>query len=59
MLHALDGRRATLAGGNGERDFPGEQRANDTHASTTDPDAKLFRKGNQPAKLCFMGHALM
>src|SRR5262249_33071246 len=33
---------------------------NDTHASTTDPDAKLYRKGNgQPAKLCFMGHALM
>jgi transposase len=47
-------------GRNGERDFHGEKRANDTHASTTDPDAKLFRKGNgQPAKLCFMGHALM
>lgn len=47
-------------GRNGERDFHGETRANDTHASTTDPDAKLFRKGNgQPAKLCFMGHALM
>ena len=47
-------------GRNGERDFHGETRANDTHESTTDPDAKLFRKGNgQPAKLCFMGHALM
>ena len=47
-------------GRNGERDFHGEKRANDTHASTTDPDAKLFRKGTgQPAKLCFMGHALM
>lgn len=47
-------------GRNGERDFHGEKRANDTHESTTDPDAKLFRKGNgQPAKLCFMGHALM
>jgi transposase len=47
-------------GRNGERDFHGEKRANDTHRSTTDPDAKLFRKGNgQPAKLCFMGHALM
>ena len=47
-------------GRNGERDFHGEKRANDTHASTTDPDAKLFRKGNsQPAKLYFMGHALI
>jgi hypothetical protein len=34
----------------------GEKRANDTHESKTDPDAKLFRKGNsQPAKLYFMG----
>jgi transposase len=48
------------AGRNGERDFHGETRKNDTHASTTDPDAKLYRKGNgQPARLCFMGHALM
>jgi transposase len=47
-------------GRNGERDFHGEKRANDTHVSTTDPDAKLYRKGNgQPAKLCFMGHVLM
>ena len=47
-------------GRNGERDFHGEKRANDTHESTTDPDAKLFRKGkSQPAKLYFMGHALI
>ena len=47
-------------GRNGERDFHGETRANDTHESTTDPDAKLFRKGkSQPAKLYFMGHALI
>jgi transposase len=47
-------------GRNGERNFHGERRTNDTHESTTDPEAKLFRKGNgQPAKLCFMGHALM
>jgi transposase len=47
-------------GRNGERSFHGEKRANDTHQSKTDPDAKLFRKGHgQPAKLCFMGHALM
>lgn len=43
-----------------ERDCRGERRANDTHESTTDLDAKLYRKGNgQAAKLCFMGHALM
>ena len=47
-------------GRNGERDFHGEKRANDTHESTTDPDAKLFRKGkNQAAKLYCMGHALI
>ena len=47
-------------GRNGERDFQGESRANDTHESTTGPEAKLYRKGNgQAATLCFMGHALM
>jgi transposase len=47
-------------GRNGERSFHGEKRSNDTHASTTDPDAKLYRKGKgQPSKLAFMGHALM
>ena len=47
-------------GRNGERNFHNEKRTNETHASTTDPDAKLYRKGNkQGAKLCFMGHALM
>ena len=33
-------------GRNGERDFHGEKRSNETHASTTDPDARLFRKAN-------------
>jgi transposase len=48
------------AGRNGERNFHNEQRSNDTHASTTDPEAKLYRKGRgKEAKLCFMGHALM
>ena len=47
-------------GRNGERDFHGERRSNDTHASTTDPDARLYRKGRgKEAKLSFMGHALM
>ena len=48
------------AGRNGARDFHGERRKNDTHASTTDADARLFRKGpGKEARLCFMGHALM
>lgn len=48
------------AGRNGEQDFRGQKRSNDTHASTTDPDARLYRKGpGKEAKLCFMGHALM
>ncbi len=48
------------AGRNGERDFHGEQRSNETHASTTDPDARLYRKSaGQEAKLCHMGHVLM
>lgn len=47
-------------GRNGDADFHGARRKNDTHASTTDPDAKLFKKGaGKEAKLCFMGHALM
>lgn len=47
-------------GGDGERDFHGERRRNDTHGSTTDPEARLFRKGlGKEARLCFMGHALM
>ena len=47
-------------GRNGERDFHDEKRSNETHASTTDPDARLYRKGSsQAAKLSYMGHALM
>jgi len=46
-------------GRNGERQFHGEKRKNDTHASTTDPDAKLYRKSNNAAaKLSYIGHAL-
>ena len=47
-------------GRNARRDFHGERRTNDSHASTTDPDARLFRKGRgKEARLCFMGHVLM
>jgi len=46
-------------GRNGERDFRGEKRCNESHASTTDPEAKLQRKGvGKEAKLSFMGHVL-
>ena len=47
-------------GRNAERNFHGEKRRNDTHFSTTDPDARLFRKGaGKEAKLCHMGHLMM
>jgi transposase len=47
-------------GRNGERKFHGEKRSNETHASNTDPDARLYRKSQgQEAKLCFIGHLLM
>ena len=47
-------------GRNAERDFHGEKRKNDTHSSTSDPDARLFRKGaGEEAKLCHMGHLMM
>ncbi len=47
-------------GRNVERDFHGEKRSNATHASATDPDAKLYRKGDgRPSRLAYMGHVLM
>jgi len=47
-------------GRNAEVDFHGRKRSNETHASVTDPDARLYRKGGgKEAKLCYMGHALM
>jgi transposase len=47
-------------GRNAEADFHGQKRANDTHGSTTDPEARLYKKGKgKEAKLCFMGHGLM
>ena len=46
-------------GGDGSQ-FRGERRTNDTHESKTDPEAKLYRKGNgQEAKLGYLGHVLM
>ena len=46
--------------GNPSVDFRGERRSNETHASTTDPEARLLRKGSgKEARLAFLGHALM
>ncbi len=61
---SAEGRRGRAAGGwertNREADFHGQKRSNETHGSTTDPEARLYRKGpGKEAKLCFMGHALM
>ena len=50
----------TVGGSNTEVDFHGEKRSNETHESTTDPEAKLMRKGDgKEAKLCFSAHSLM
>ena len=49
-----DGRR------DGEAGFHGQKRSNATHASTTDTEARLYRKGaGKEARMCFIGHALM
>lgn len=47
------------AGRNAEVQFHGEKRSNETHASTTDPESRLARKGNTAARLCYSGHLLM
>lgn len=47
-------------GRNAERDFRGDKRSNATHASTTDPDARLFKKSRrQTANLSHMAHVLI
>lgn len=46
--------------GNPTVDFHGERRSNRTHASTTDPEARLYRKGpGKEAQLAYQGHVLM
>lgn len=56
-----DGDDGEAGGGrNQDRNFRGQRRSNESHASTTDPQARLYRKGNgRESRLCFMGHALM
>jgi hypothetical protein len=47
-------------GGGGGGDFHGESRRNRTHASSTDPEARLYKKSaGQEAKLSYLGHILM
>ena len=47
-------------GRNRDVDFKGKRRCNDTHASTTDPHARLYRKSAiTEARLCYLGHAPM
>ena len=55
-----EGGQPTGGGRNAPANFKGEKRSNETHCSTTDPDALLYRKGpGMEAKLCFIGHGLM
>jgi len=47
-------------GGNPTVNFHGQRRTNDTHQSTTDPDARLYKKARgREARLGYLGHALM
>lgn len=47
-------------GRNRQANWKGKRRSNDTHASTTDPDARLYKKSDKmPAILCYQGHVLM
>ena len=55
MIHRPPG-----CGRNPEVDFRGERRRNETHRSTTDPEARLAKKGQgKEAHLCFVAHVLM
>ena len=55
-----DANGAGPGGRNAQADWKGKPRSNDTHASTTDPDARLFRKShNTAAVMAFQGHILM
>jgi transposase/IS5 family transposase len=60
-IHPKDGGETPKPGDrNPDVDFRGAPRTNDTHQSSTDPQARLARKGSgKEAKLCFAGHVLM
>ena len=55
-----DDQRPGGPGRNSQADWKGRSRSNDTHESSTDPDARLYRKShNAAAILCYQGHVLM
>jgi transposase len=55
-----DDQRPGGGGRNAQADWKGQPRSNDTHASTTDPDARIYRKSHNTASiLCYQGHVLM
>jgi transposase len=55
-----DGPPSAGGGRNETVDFKGKKLKNDTHASVTDPAARLYRKGKtKESKLCYQGHTLM
>jgi hypothetical protein len=55
-----DGGSDDPRGGGRERDFRGEKRSNDTHQSTTDPEARLYRKAhNAESKLSYLVHVVI
>ena len=55
-----DGQGPPGPGRNAQADWKGQTRSNDTHASTTDPDARTYRKSHNTASiLCYQGHVLM
>jgi hypothetical protein len=56
--NASDGDGGGDGDGGEPGNFKGQRRSNDTHQSTTDGDARLYRKGNTASELRFMGHTL-
>jgi transposase len=55
-----DDQRPGGGGRNAQADWKGQKRSNETHASTSDPDARLYRKSHHTASmLCYQGHILM
>ena len=59
-LDALARSNRLRPGRNGEADFRRTKRSNETQASTTDKDARLFKKGDgQESRLAYLGHVLM
>lgn len=61
LIQAWAGHKSFVRKDGGDDDggnFRGHKRSNDTHASTTDPDARLYRKGNSGSELRYIGHAL-